>query len=169
MAGASQNKARGLGGRQPPRLYVHVFLGSRTAPHRGPRARLMFLRFARHRPLAARAALKHRSTWLNLSELTVCRPQDPFLFWGARTPRPRPPFLGTAAPQNPRSDRRTAPYEFIGLGAMDVTKTYKALWCGEIYVPKRYDCIGSRATFLFAYTIMGWDLNRPETFVVRLV
>ena len=42
----------------------------------------------------------------------------------------------------------TATQEFIGCGAMDVTKPCKFIWFGEIHGPKPYEFIRSRATII---------------------
>ncbi len=44
-----------------------------------------------------------------------------------------------------RNYRRTRPYEFIGLGTMDVTKTYNFMGFGDTHGPKPYELAGSRA------------------------
>ncbi len=50
---------------------------------------------------------------------------------------PQVPFL--CEPQRP-----SEPYEFIGLGAMHVTRPYKFIWFGDISGPKPYKFIGLR-------------------------
>ena len=42
------------------------------------------------------------------------------------------------------NERPSKPYEFIGLGAMDVTKPYKFIWFGDTHGPKPYKFIGLR-------------------------
>ncbi len=44
--------------------------------------------------------------------------------------------------------RPSQPYEFIGLGAMDVTKPYKFIWFGDIHGPEPYTFIGLRWAFI---------------------
>ncbi len=48
----------------------------------------------------------------------------------------------------PRDKRPSKPYEFIGFGAMDVTKPYSLyIWFGDIHGPKPCEFIGFRWAF----------------------
>ncbi len=61
-----------------------------------------------------------------------------------------------------RNYRRTRPYEFLGVGAMDVTKQYKLIWFGDIHGPKPYKSIGSLARRSFrTHQHLGLDLGDP--------
>jgi hypothetical protein len=43
-----------------------------------------------------------------------------------------------------RNTRSSKPFEFMGLGAIDVTKPYKSIWFGDRHGPKPYEFIGFR-------------------------
>ncbi len=47
-----------------------------------------------------------------------------------------------------RNKRPSKPYDFIGLGAMDVTKLYKFKGFGDIHGPKPYKFIGFLCVFI---------------------
>ncbi len=47
-----------------------------------------------------------------------------------------------------RNKRPSKPYEFIGFGAMDVTKLYKFIWFGDSHGPKAYTFIGFGWAFI---------------------
>ncbi len=54
-----------------------------------------------------------------------------------------------------RNKRPSKPFEFIGFGAMDVTKSYKSIWFGDIHGPKPYEFTGFRWTFISQTPVVG--------------
>ncbi len=68
-------------------------------------------------------------------------------------------FLGGSGgrgvwPNLPARKPSKQPYEFIGFGALDVTKPYEFIGSGALYVTKPYDFIGSGAM----------DITKPYEF-----
>jgi hypothetical protein len=68
-----------------------------------------------------------------------------------RRPIPALKWLGNASRVTIKSQYRclrTESYEFMGFGAMNVTKTYTLLFFGDIHGPKPYEFIGFRWAFI---------------------
>ncbi len=66
-----------------------------------------------------------------------------------------------------RNKRPSQPYEFIGFGAMDVTKLHIYMWFGEIHGPNPYEFIWFRWAFISQTPVLtdgysGWFWTAPD-------
>ncbi len=64
-----------------------------------------------------------------------------------------------------RNKRPSKPYEFIGLGAMDVTKPYRFILFGDIHGPKPYKFVGLRWAMISQTPVSPYLRGIPTWFV----